>query len=97
MLMVRHALPAGARWPALHRGKSEEVKSLQTSICKTASGQLIITCIIYLFVLIWNLAEVVWPVGQVEGDEGDGEDGAGQHVDLLGSELPGVQPEVEPV
>ena len=27
MLMVRRALPAGARWPALHRGKSEEVKS----------------------------------------------------------------------
>ena len=95
MLMVRRALP----WPALHRGKSEEVKSksLQPSNCKTGSGQLIITCIIYLFVLIWNLAEVVWPVGQVEGDEGDGEDGAGQHVDLLGSELPGVQPEVEPV
>ena len=48
MLMVRRALPAGARWPALHRGKSEEVKSLQPSNCKTGSGQLIITYIIYL-------------------------------------------------
>ena len=53
MLMVRRALPAGARWPALHRGKSEEVKSksLHCSLETVKLGRdslLLSTYVIYL-------------------------------------------------